>query len=61
MQKNLVITIDKPEEGLSLDLRTTSESDQIILKGDQGTYSLKELENAIKELKEFIEKRGETK
>lgn len=57
MQKNLVITIEKPEEGLSLDLKTTSNNDQIILKGDQGSFSLEELEKAIQELKEFIKLR----
>ena len=59
ISKNIVVTIQNSEEGLTLSLKSTDDPTKIVITGDLGVYDGEEIQKATEEVKAFVKSRDE--
>lgn len=59
ISKNIVVTVENIEEGLSISLKSTNDPGKIVFVGDLGAYDGKEIKKALEEVANFIDERDE--
>lgn len=56
IQKNLTVTVENPDEGVSIHFKTVSAlgKTKVSISGDPAVYEKKDIEEALKEIEAFL-------
>lgn len=59
ISKNIVVTVENPEEHISISFKSIIDSNKVAILGDPGAYEAEEIQKAIEEVQKFVQDREE--